>query len=63
MAEARGYSVEGSSTGIQTITFTGMPNNGNLARDLYYKGSPDTGTESENFNFIGNPYPTAIDIF
>jgi len=62
MAEARGYSAEGSSTGVQTLTFTGVPNNGFYSRDMYYKGSPDVGAESDNFNFIGNPYPTAIDI-
>jgi hypothetical protein len=62
MSEARGYAVEGSSVGIQTINFTGVPNNGNYTRDLYYKGSPDVFPESDNFNMIGNPYPAAIDI-
>ncbi len=63
MERARGYSADGSSTGIQTITFTGIPYNGNFNKSMFYSGSPDlTPTANENFNLIGNPYPAAIDI-
>jgi hypothetical protein len=62
MEAGRGYSVEGTSTGVQTITFSGIPFNGLITKSLYYSGTPDTGNDNENFNLIGNPYPTAIDI-
>ena len=63
MERARGYSADGSSTGIQTITFTGIPYNGNFNKSMFYSGLPDlTPTANENFNLIGNPYPAAIDI-
>ena len=63
MERGRGYSADGSSTGVQTITFAGIPYNGNFGKSLFYSGSPDIGpTANENFNLIGNPYPAAIDI-
>lgn len=45
-----------------TLRFTGIPNNGSQRLNVYYKGSPDVDEENDNFNLIGNPYPTAIDI-
>lgn len=63
MERGRGYSADGSTTGIQTITFAGIPYNGNFSKSLFYSGSPDIGvTANENFNLVGNPYPAAIDI-
>ena len=68
-----GYAVEGPAAPVdgnddyitpldQIINFIGIPNNGTLSLNVYYKGQPDVGDENENFNLIGNPYPTAIDI-
>ncbi|MFD1316858.1 choice-of-anchor D domain-containing protein [Namhaeicola litoreus] len=62
MDEAKGYSVDGSSTGVQTISFTGVPFNGSISPNVYFSGVVDTGTDNNNFNLLGNPYPTAIDI-
>jgi hypothetical protein len=48
MIQGKGYAAEGltGTTGIHDIIFTGKPNNGVI----------------NDFNFIGNPYPSAIDI-
>jgi len=62
MARGKGYTAPGSSLGVQTLTFTGIPHNGTWSTNLYYSGSADVGTANENFNLIGNPYPAAIDI-
>ena len=63
MARGKGYAAIGSSTGEQTLTFTGIPHNGTWRVNLFYSGGPDQPpTENENFNMIGNPYPAAIDI-
>ncbi len=62
MDEAKGYSVDGSSTGVQTVNFIGIPFNGSIAPNVYFSGIVDTGDENNNFNLLGNPYPTAIDI-
>jgi hypothetical protein len=69
-----GYAVEGPGAPVDgngyyqsplehTVNFTGVPNNGYYSINVYYKGSSDVGSENENFNLIGNPYPTAIDIY
>lgn len=54
-----------------STTFTGKPQNGIITKTLKrgpYTGSPYTGTnnllitnEDDNWNLIGNPYPSAID--
>lgn len=63
MARGKGYTAPGPSTGIQTLTFTGVPHNGTWQDNLYYSGIPGNGPDAnENYNFIGNPYPAAIDI-
>ncbi len=61
MGNAIGYSAEGSTTGVQTLTFTGVPNNGNIVQNVFYEANPTYG-QDENFNLLGNPYPAAIDI-
>ena len=62
MNQAVGYAAEGSSLGIQTLSFTGIPYNGSFTKNMFFSGTVDTGDANENFNLIGNPYPTAIDI-
>jgi len=62
MEAGRGYSAEGNSTGVQTLTFTGTPNNGRISLAVGYKGRDDVGSENDNFNLLGNPYPCAISI-
>ncbi len=62
MQVGRGYAVEGASTDIQTVSFTGIPNNGDIPISVYYKGIDDLGDENDNFNLLGNPYPSALDL-
>ncbi len=62
MAVGRGYAIEGASTGVQTINFVGKPNTGTISLNATYSGSPDVGAENNNFNLLGNPYPTAINM-
>lgn len=77
MITGKGYIVRGpndfSSTTSQTYTatFVGKPNNGTitipLTRGTYsganYATSSGVGTEDDdNWNLIGNPYPSAIDV-
>ncbi len=47
----RGYAL----TGVESTTFTGTPNNGNVS----YEATHD-GTANDNYNVLGNPYPSAI---
>ena len=76
MQRAKGYIVRGSSnysmpaTNINA-TFTGVPHNGNIPFTISrgsYTGVPYNGTNgiqitniNDNYNLIGNPYPSAID--
>jgi len=60
MQIARGYSVEGASAGIQSVSFVGVPNNGTITIPVHYKGSLDVDPENDNFNLLGNPYPAAL---
>ena len=56
MEVGRGYFIKSDDdNGILTRTFTGTVNNGNVDESIYYNSSTD------NFNLIGNPYPSAID--
>lgn len=77
MVKGKGYIVRGpnnfsaNTTQLFTATFTGKPNNGNITipitRGTYsgqnYTTSSGIATEDDdNWNLIGNPYPSAIDI-
>ena len=62
MAPARGYAAEGPGTGVHSISFTGIPNNGNIEIGVFYWDDGTPGDPNNDFNLIGNPYPTAIDI-
>lgn len=66
MAIAKGYAVEGSANqnvpGVQTFRFTGVPNSGDKSISVTYKGSNDEGQENDNFNLLGNPFPSAFDL-
>jgi len=67
MEAGRGYTSEALIStpigGAFTVSFTGIPFNGTITKGgLWYSGTPDTGNANENFNLMGNPYPTAIDI-
>jgi len=63
MERGRGYVVEGVGTGVQSVSFNGVPFNGPWIENLYFSGSLDaTPTANANFNLIGNPYPAAIDM-
>ncbi len=61
MDMGKGYAAEGitGTTGIHNISFTGKPNNGVLIVDMFAwsDSNPDN-----DFNLIGNPYPSSIDI-
>ena len=61
MTRGKGYAAEGltGSTGIHNISFTGVPNNGLVEFDVF--DNPD-GDLDNDFNLIGNPYPSAINI-
>ena len=45
---------------IQTVVFSGIPNNGIIEIPVHVS-SKDT-ISNNNWNFIGNPYPSAIDL-
>ena len=57
-----GYASEGptGTTGIHNIKFTGIPNNGEITYSL--RGDFSDSDPDNDYNFIGNPYPSAIDI-
>ena len=61
MEIAKGYATEGKTgtTGKQYISFTGKPNNGIIYTDVF---EWDDSDDNNDFNLIGNPYPSAIDI-
>ena len=75
METARGYIVRGSSNASMSATtitssFTGVPNNGTIFKTVQrgtYTGGSYSGTNGititngeDNWNLIGNPYPSAI---
>ena len=77
MVKGKGYIVRGpnnfptNTTQLFTATFVGNPNNGNIifpiSRGTYkgdnYTTSGGIGTEDDdNWNLIGNPYPSGIDV-
>ena len=59
MTMGRGYSIDGKQIGINTFTFSGKPNNGKISTQIFFNYG--TGTASNDFNLVGNPYPSAID--
>tara|TARA_R110002073_G_scaffold139232_2_gene289351 strand:- start:125075 stop:128854 length:3780 start_codon:yes stop_codon:yes gene_type:complete len=63
MDAGRGYIAEASTGtpdgGQHIVTFTGTPNNGLVSETVGFFNDSDTETD---FNLIGNPYPSAIDI-
>ena len=76
MIEGKGYIVRApnnytSSPQVFTATFTGTPNNGDINIPIQrgtYDGASYTGPtatpinrEDDNWNLVGNPYPSAID--
>lgn len=74
MALGRGYIIRGPNTytatpANYTATFIGVPNNGNIStqitrgtRTSSYASPGGTATaEDDNWNLLGNPYPSALD--
>lgn len=61
MTPALGYVAEGVSgtTGVHEIHFTGTPNNGDIDVPINFW---DDGSPENDWNLLGNPYPSAIDI-
>jgi len=57
MVPTRGYTITGKTSGVQNISFTGEFNTGTITASIPYNS--DIG---ENWNLIGNPYPSAIDL-
>lgn len=66
MAPGVGYAAEGpiGTTGIHNISFWGIPNNGVITYELkgHFGDDDSSGDHDNNFNLIGNPYPSAIKI-
>jgi hypothetical protein len=76
MQPGKGYIVRASSsfgwTGNLTATFTGVPNNGTISFPVNRGGYNDVAgynglngslitRDDDNYNLLGNPYPSAID--
>lgn len=61
MDNGRAYAAEGISgtTGVHNILYTGNPNNGVINVDIFEWSDNDPDND---FNLIGNPYPSAINI-
>lgn len=66
MVKGKGYSVDGPTNGtypnfVQTIEFSGKPNNGTITIPIKIDGSDGGAHTGYDANLIGNPYPSAID--
>ena len=63
MQQAKGYAADGptGTTGVHGISYTGKPNNDNITIELIGHFFGDSDPDND-FNLIGNPYPSAIDI-
>lgn len=61
MLVGRGYAAEGPSgiVGIHRLSFSGLPNNGIIRQEIVHHDDDD---KKNDFNLLGNPYPSAIDI-
>ncbi|PIE49332.1 MAG: hypothetical protein CSA39_03205 [Flavobacteriales bacterium] len=63
MVTAKGYIAEANPStpdgGTYTVSFTGKPHNGLTSINLGFNNDGDNQTD---YNLIGNPYPSAIDI-
>lgn len=61
MIPGKGYITEGltGTTGIHNISFSGTPNNGLVEIAVIENNDADI---ENDYNLIGNPYPSAIDI-
>jgi len=59
MKPGRGYASEANNDNRHKIMFEGQPNNGIIREQVHYH---DDNDEDNDFNLIGNPYPSAIDI-
>ncbi len=61
MAAGKGYAAEGltGTIGVHDISLTGMPNNGEINIEIVQWDDADADND---YNLIGNPYPSAIDI-
>jgi len=61
MVAAKGYIAEApvGTTGTHDVTFSGTPNNGTIEKSIVFNNNADP---DDDFNLIGNPYPSAIDI-
>jgi hypothetical protein len=59
MEVGRGYALRANHFNVETATFTGTINNGDISEAVYY--TVDPGTSESGYNIIGNPYPSAID--
>lgn len=60
LVSGKGYAVlkEGTES-TQSVTFTGKPNNGFISVPVSLSGNDDD--DGDDWNLIGNPYPSAID--
>ena len=61
MVPGFGYAAEGltGSSDVHTVSFTGVPNNGVIQFDVFEQAD---GNIDNDFNLIGNPYASAIDM-
>lgn len=61
MKPGRGYASEASEEiiSIHQINFNGRPNNGVIYEEIHFNDDLD---DFNDYNLIGNPYPSAIDI-
>ena len=61
MKPGRGYASEAKAdvTNIHQISFEGTPNNGVVYEQIHFNDDEDDGND---YNLIGNPYPSAINI-
>ena len=61
MKPGRGYASEASleNSSLHELRFKGKPNNGDIYEEIHYHNDADMDND---FNLIGNPYPSAINI-
>ncbi|MFK7748631.1 MAG: T9SS type A sorting domain-containing protein [Kordia sp.] len=59
MEVGRGYAFRANHFNVETASFDGTVNNGDITEPVYY--TVDPGTSESGYNIIGNPYPSAID--